>query len=96
MAARRLFSTCSLVFREFLVSKPGMFAKVIDGKAIGAAVRREVREEIQQLVSGGRTCLHLPTLTVQTLLQSRTPCTLFNFCTGWARRSQQELCVWKV
>jgi len=58
MAARRLFSTSSRVFREFLVSKPGMFAKVIDGKAIGAAVRREVREEIQELVSGGRTLTH--------------------------------------
>ena len=84
MATRRLFSTSSRVFREFLVSKPGMFAKVIDGKAIGAAVRREVREEIQQLVSGGRTLL-LPTLNAQILLHSRAPCTMFNFCKGWAR-----------
>jgi len=96
MAARRLFSTSSRVFREFLVSKPGMFAKVIDGKAIGAAVRREVREEIQQLVSGGRMRLHLPTLSAQTLLHSWAPCALLNFCTGWARRSQQELRIWKI
>ena len=54
MATRRLFSTSVRLSREFLVSKPGMFAKVIDGKAIGAAVRQEVRDEIQQLVAGGR------------------------------------------
>lgn len=54
MAARRLFSTSVRLSREFLISKPGVFAKIIDGKAIGAAVRQEVRDEIQQLVAGGR------------------------------------------
>lgn len=54
MATRRLFSTSVRLSREFLVSKSGMFAKIIDGKAIGAAVRQEVHDEIEQLVAGGR------------------------------------------
>ena len=54
MATRRLFSTSVRLSREFLISKPGVFAKIIDGKAIGAAVRQEVHDEIQGFVAGGR------------------------------------------
>lgn len=54
MATRRLFSTSVCLSREFLISKPGVFAKIIDGKAIGAAVRGEVRDEIREFVAGGR------------------------------------------
>lgn len=53
MATRRLFSTSVRLSREFLISKPGVFAKIIDGKAIGAAVRGEVRDEIREFVAAG-------------------------------------------
>ena len=49
---------------EFITTKPGIKAKIIDGKKVARSVRKDVKKEVDELVARGYRPPHLAAVLV--------------------------------